>query len=247
MNGASKHLVLASIHDVSPRFEGEVDHLTDVLRPHVGNRLAMLVVPNHWGDAPVVPGSPFATRLRAWTDAGIEMLLHGFYHYDERRHDGALNRMRARFMTANEGEFLGLDGRAAAGRITEGRALIEDIIGRSIAGFVAPAWLYGKGSLDALADCAIPIAEDHWRVWSPARGEELARGPVITWASRTPLRLSLSLAAAAVLRHAPVPLLRIAVHPPDSRHPGLMASIKATLQSATKNRSTSRYSDLLIL
>ena len=56
------------------------------LQPHVGSRLAMLVVPNHWGDAPIVPGSPFATRLRAWADAGIEMFLHGFFHRDDARH-----------------------------------------------------------------------------------------------------------------------------------------------------------------
>ena len=40
-------LLLASIHDVSPRFETEVDRLRDMLTPFVGDRLAMLVVPNH--------------------------------------------------------------------------------------------------------------------------------------------------------------------------------------------------------
>ena len=48
-------IVLASVHDVSPRFESEVDRLLDLLAPHVGNRLAMLVVPNHWGESPIVP------------------------------------------------------------------------------------------------------------------------------------------------------------------------------------------------
>ena len=90
-------------------------------------------------------------------------------------------------------------------RISDGRALIEDVIGRPIAGFIAPAWLYGPGAHEALADCAMPIAEDHMRVWSPATGAELARGPVITWASRTRLRLASSLAAAAALRRLPTP------------------------------------------
>ena len=72
-----QRLLLASIHDVSPRFEGEVDRLLDALAPHVGDKLAMLVVPNHWGDSPIVPGSPFAHRLRAWAESGIEMFLHG--------------------------------------------------------------------------------------------------------------------------------------------------------------------------
>src|SRR5207237_571854 len=99
-------LLLASVHDVSPRFEGEVDRLLDVLAPHVGTRLAMLVVPNHWGDAPIVPGSPFASRLRAWADHDIEIFLHGFTHRDQAQYSGAADRVRARFMTASEGEFL---------------------------------------------------------------------------------------------------------------------------------------------
>src|SRR6478752_7529554 len=129
-------LLLASIHDVSPRFEGEIDRLIDLMGPKLGERFAMLVVPNHWGDAPIVPGSPFATRLRSWADKGIEIFLHGFTHRDEAQHSGAADRVRARFMTASAGEFLGLSGADAFARIAEGRALIEGVIGRPVDGFV---------------------------------------------------------------------------------------------------------------
>lgn len=216
-----------------------------MLGRHVGNRLAMLVVPNHWGDAPIVPGSPFATRLRGWADQGVEMFLHGYYHKDDTRHEAGPDKLRARFMTAGEGEFLGLSRAEAAARINDGRSLVEDTIGRSIDGFVAPAWLYGGGALEALADAAVPLAEDHFRVWSPASGQQLASGPVITWASRTRMRLASSLAAAAVLRHAPLEVLRIGVHPPDVRHPALVRSIGKTLGWATRSRRPARYSDLL--
>lgn len=245
MSTTRSRLLLASIHDVSPRFEGEVDRLLDLLRPSVGARLAMLVVPNHWGDAPIIPGSPFAARLRAWADAGVEMFLHGFTHRDDSRHAAAAERIRARLMTANEGEFLGLSQAEAATRIGEGRALIEDVIGRPITGFIAPAWLYGEGALEALRRVGVPIAEDHFRVWSPASGKQLARGPVITWASRTRLRLISSLVAAAGLRHAPLDVLRIGVHPPDGRHPVLVRSIQKTLNFAMRDRRTARYADLL--
>ena len=241
----ANRLLLASIHDVSSRFEGEVDRLTDLLAPHVGTRLAMLVVPNHWGDTPIVPGSAFASRLRSWADQGIEMFLHGFTHRDEAEYSGAADRMRARFMTASEGEFLGLSRAEAAARIKDGRALIEGVIGRPIDGFVAPAWLYGDGAREALRQSAIPLAEDHLRVWSPATGAELAWGPVITWASRTRFRLLSSLAAAAALRHAPLRVLRIGVHPPDVRHPALVGSIGRTFTAARRNRRAARYRDLL--
>jgi len=188
MSLACPRLLLASIHDVSPRFESEVDRLLDLLAPHVGTRVAMLVVPNHWGDAPIVPGSPFAGRLRSWAEQGIEMFLHGFTHRDEAQYSGTADRARARLMTAGEGEFLGLSRVEAAARINDGRALIEGVIGRPIDGFVAPAWLYGEGARDALEQSAIPLAEDHLRVWSPATGNQLAWGPVITWASRSARR-----------------------------------------------------------
>ena len=239
-----ERLLLASIHDVSPRFESEIDRLMDLLSPHVGERLAMLVVPNHWGEAPIVAGSLFASRLRHWADGGVEMFLHGYFHRDQARHGGA-DGLRARFMTAGEGEFLGLSQTAAASRIAEGRALLEDVIGRPIDGFVAPAWLYGKGALAALAECGIPIAEDHMHVWSPSTGTRLARGPVITWASRTPLRLASSLVAAAALRSAPPRVLRIGVHPPDCRHPKLVRSIDKTFGKAVKSHRPARYADLL--
>jgi len=245
MSTGREQLLLASIHDVSPRFEGEVDRLVAQLAPFVGNRLAMLVIPNHWGSAPIIPGSAFAARLRAWADAGMEIFLHGYFHRDQSGHRGKADRLRARFMTAGEGEFLGLSLEDASCRIVEGRSLLEDVIGRRIDGFVAPAWLYGEGSRAALFECGIPIAEDHLSVWSPATGAKLASGPVITSASRTRLRLASSLLAAAALRRAPIEVLRIGVHPPDCRHPSLVRSIERTFRRAAGRRRVARYGDLL--
>jgi predicted deacetylase len=204
----------------------------------------MLVVPNHWRTGRIRPGSPFASRLRAWSDSGVEILLHGYYHRDDQEHRG-VNRLRANFMTAREGEFLGLPKAQAAKRIADGRRLLEDIIGHPVAGFVAPAWLYGPGAHAALAESGLHVAEDHWRVWSPATGRVLAKGPVITWASRTPARLASSLAAAAMLcRFAPQNVLRIAVHPGDCGSPALLESIRKAFTAASANRSPARYLDL---
>jgi len=245
MTAPPRRLLLASIHDVSPRFESEVDRLLDLLAPHVGKRLAMLVVPNHWGDAPIVRGSSFATRLRDWADQGIEMFLHGYFHRDTAGYRTGADRLRARLLTAGEGEFLGLSRAEASNRIAAGRMLIEDVIGRPTAGFVAPAWLYGNDAHEALRQAAIPIAEDHFSVWSPATGRRLATGPVITWASRTRLRLVSSLTASAALGRAPIQVLRIGVHPPDVHHPALLHSIGKTFATAAKRRRLARYSDLL--
>ncbi|KQN92538.1 polysaccharide deacetylase [Sphingomonas sp. Leaf231] len=234
--------LLASIHDVSPRFESEVDLLLDRLAPFVGRRAAMLVVPDHWGSAPLTPA--FAARLRGWANAGIEMFVHGWCHRDHTEHRG-ITAIKARRMTAGEAEFLGLNRDEALTRMRRGRALIEDATGRATAGFIAPAWLYSDGARAALIDAGFALAEDHARVWAPG-GDVLARGPVITWASRTDARALSSLVAAAVLRRAlqPLPTVRVAVHPGDVTRPALLRSIDRTF-AAFGGRIASAYADLL--
>jgi predicted deacetylase len=238
--------LFVSIHDVGPRSETEVDRLLDLIRPHASNRIAMLVVPNMWGVAPIRAGSPFASRLRQWAELGHEVFLHGFYHRDTAFYPKFADHLRAKWMTAGEGEFLGLGRGEARARIEAGRTLIESITGQPIAGFVAPAWLYGRPALDELRACGMPLAEDHWRVWSPATGVVLSRSPVITWASRSAARLRASLMAAAILRRAPVRDLRVGVHPGDCSSPRLLRSIANTLAVAARRRVPAAYSELTL-
>ncbi|WP_313803959.1 DUF2334 domain-containing protein [Sphingobium sp.] len=240
--------LLFSIHDVGPRFETEVDLLLDRVAHHVGPaELAMLVVPDHWGRHPLVADCSFAARLRAWAEAGVSMFVHGWFHRDMAVHRDALARFKARHMTAGEGEFLGLDSGTAVRRMQDGRDLIEQITGRPVAGFIAPAWLYGAPALDALGQCGFALAEDHMKVWHPPSGRVLARGPVITWASRSRARIASSLLAARLLppllRHAPV--ARVAVHPGDAHVPALLASIDRVLRRLGRTHRPARYGDLL--
>jgi len=240
-------LLLASIHDVSPRFERETDILAELLaRKLNGPRFAMLVVPDHWGNSPLSQAPAFQRRLREWSDSGVEMFVHGWFHRDLATHSG-FARLKARTMTASEGEFLGLSEDAAGQRMADGKSLIEDIIGRAAAGFVAPAWLYGKGARHALAASGFALAEDHLRVWQPATGQVVARGPVVTWASRSRSRQLGSLAFAGLARHAlqRMKVARVAVHPGDAAVPELLSSIENTLEVFGERRLAARYADLL--
>lgn len=245
---ASERLLLASIHDVGPKFEREVDGLADRLAHLLGGpRFAMLVVPDHWDEAPLSRSPAFRRKLRDWSEAGVEMFLHGWRHRDDSVHHGRLATIRARHMTAGEGEFLGLARAEACRRMQAGRAIVEDAIARPVAGFIAPAWLYGDGARAALVDEGFALAEDHFRVWRPADGRILARGPVITWASRSRTRIASSLAFATLAQrvlHA-LPVVRIAVHPGDTTQPRLLDSIDATVSCFASRRAIGRYRDLL--
>ncbi len=239
--------LLVSIHDVSPQFEPAVDRLYGQLTRLVGGPIAMLVVPDFWGKAPLAGAPAYRAKLRAWAEAGVEMLLHGWSHRDDTpRHNGGFASWKARHMTAGEGEFLGLSREEAVRRLRDGRAAVEDAIGRPVTGFVAPAWLYGQGAREALAEERFEVAEDHFRVWRPGDGAIVARGPAITWASRTRARTASSLAFAAFARRAlaPLPTLRIAVHPGDVRKHSILDSIEKTLRVSAVGRQCARYADL---
>ncbi|WP_445191896.1 DUF2334 domain-containing protein [Sphingomonas sp. Tas61C01] len=244
---ADRRLVV-SIHDVSPTFADPIEQLAETVgRILEGPRFAMLVVPDHWGTAPLDRSPAFVRRLRRWADAGVEMFLHGLVHRDTSAHRSAAAGLKARYMTAGEGEFLGLGADEAEHRMRSGRDIVEDAIGRPVAGFIAPAWLYGPGAMAALKTCGFALAEDHFRVWQPATGAIVARGPVITWASRSNARTASSLAVAAAARALPdwLPTLRVAVHPGDVTKASLMTSIDRTLRTLASRRTITRYADLL--
>jgi predicted deacetylase len=239
--------LLVSIHDVGPRFSDQIERLAGRLANTLGDpHFAMLVVANHWGDSPLAGNRTFAQKLRRWADQGVEMFVHGWFHRDEAAHSG-LARFKARHMTAGEGEFLGLSVDEARRRMAAGKTLLEDITGREAAGCIAPAWLYGPGAMEALATSGFVLAEDHMRVWHPATGATLARGPVVTWASRSVMRTASSLAFATVARTAlrPLETVRVAVHPGDLSKPSILTSIDRTLEALTAKRAVSRYSALL--
>jgi len=240
--------LLLSIHDVAPCFESQVDELADLLAGLVGGpRFAMLVVPDYWERSALRAAPAFQARLRAWADSGVEMFVHGWTHKDAASHRGAAA-VKARHMTGGEGEFLGLDHAEAARRMRDGAALIADITGRAPAGFIAPAWLYGEGAREALRESGFALAEDHMRVWRPADpGRNLVRGPVVTWASRSPSRTASSLAFAALARRGLHGLrtVRIATHPGDVSKASLIASIRATVTAFAGRRQVGRYADLL--
>ncbi|MBX9885912.1 MAG: DUF2334 domain-containing protein, partial [Novosphingobium sp.] len=192
---ASRLRLFASIHDVSPRFEREVDALYDRLSGLLGSpRLAMLVVPDFEDAAPLTANPAYRAKLRGWADAGVEMFLHGWCHRDDSLRRGFMQK----HMTAGAGEFAQLTRETAAQRLRDGQKVVEDAIGRPVAGFVAPAWLYSAGALAALADEGFALAEDHLKVWSPATGRVVAKGPVITWASRSKSRILSSLLVASL-------------------------------------------------
>jgi predicted deacetylase len=240
--------VHVAVHDVALAHRARLERIDALLaRLGVGARYSMLLVPDYHRQGRLDADPAFVSWLRGRAAAGVEMLLHGYSHLDESRHEGLAARWKAGQMTAGEGEFLGIGGDEALRRLVGGRSIVEAAAGAPVAGFVAPAWLYGAQARQALARAGLRLAEDHWAVWSPADGRRLLRSPVVSWASRTPWRLRTSVwwsrAATTLLR--PLAVVRVGIHPFDVDHPRLEREIERTLSALLRNRRPMLLADLL--
>lgn len=235
--------LLLSIHDVTPAHGGHIARLEAEIAAITGGSAtyAMLVVPDFHGRAPIVGNATFRAWLRARSAAGVEMLLHGWSHRDD-----APTGFRARHMTAAEGEFANLPHAEATRRLTAGRALLQDILGAPVTGFVAPAWLYSAAAKAAVADLGFRVAEDHMRVWSPVDGRVLARGPVVSYASRSPARMwsSLAWSRVATTLLGGLGAARVALHPGDVGEPRLVAELRRAIGALLERRQLGRYDAL---
>ncbi len=239
--------LLFSVHDVSPRHFDRLRRI-DKFLDDVGlaNRYAMLVVPDFWKKWPIEGFPEFQSWLRTKADAGVEIILHGFNHLDDTRHASLGDRFKASFLTAREGEFLGLSREEATSRLIHGRRVLEAATGREITSFIAPAWLYGEAAKTALHDLGFTIAEDHWRVWSPMTNHVLLRSPVISYASRSKARVASSIAWSRIATTALKPLdtVRVALHPHDLDVDSLVVELTRVMSEFLGCREPIRYRDL---
>lgn len=245
--------VHVSIHDVSPRYAAEVEHAILLCRAR-GVNPALLVVPNHHGQAPLDQAPDFVHRLRQLGQEGSQILLHGLYHETDRAparffvgdpRTSFGRWLRQSVASAGEAEFGELSLAEAASRLDAGMSMFTEL-GLPVHGFVPPAWILPRRLLPALAKRRIRHTENHFGVIDPVTGRRRASA-VMNFATRTRMRLLTSVTyvrAARALRHA-LPL-RIAIHPKDLRSPLALRETVRLLDWA-KGDFIQRVEDLLEL
>ena len=236
---------LYSLHDVTPAKEALVFQAIAHLRSLGVAHLALLVVPDFHGRADLRDHPGFCRQLREHIAPGDEILLHGYFHLADVAPRPALRRLAAAALTAGEGEFHDLDYAAASQRLRQGLEVLQEALGLRPSGFVAPAWLQNAAVRRAVADAGLAFCEDQLRIW-PAQGAPIA-APALSFASRSPLRLWGSLAAAEVTSRL-LPRLavsRVAIHPNDYREPALCAAIGRVVARWQETAQTSRYAEVL--
>ncbi len=239
--------LLVSVHDVSPAHWKEVADLVDAVRSAGIDRFSMLVVPRYHGEYHLGRYPDFCGWLADLAGEGAEMVLHGLTHEEVRPAAGALDGIRAALFTRGEGEFLGLGCREATARLEEGKCIMEDCLGVSPYAFVAPAWLYGAGTMDALKQTGFRVAESRWRIWSPSLGMTMTRMPVANYVHGRPLKELAALFWVRMYRHLArgKSTVRLALHPSDAKDSDSLRNVVGLIEELARDRERFVMSDFL--
>jgi len=238
--------LLVAIHDVTPALNAECRQLWQMCAAH-GIAPALFVVPNWHGEWPIARNRPFVQWLRDCEMEGAEIFLHGERHDEVGSRRGWRDELRAAGRTDREGEFLTLDGIEATQRISRGATLLTEL-GLSPIGFVAPAWLAHEESYRAAARLGLRVSETERGVRVHDRAM-MIDAPAVRWSARTGFRARVSawLAGWRWRIHqswSQTPLIRVALHPADVKHPATLRSVVRELSRWSQARHTWRYAQL---
>lgn len=209
--------VCVVLHDVAPQTWTLYQPFV-ALADRLGVPLTLLVVPDFHGQGDLRRHADFVAALDVRRNRGDEIALHGYRHADDGRLRGDPLDFFMRRIYTREAEFYRLDATAAGERLRQGLAMFAQF-GWQPAGFVAPAWLTGRGGQAALSASTLRYTS------SPSALIDLRNGrshpaPGLVWSARSPWRRALSQAVNRVWlhRYRSARLLRLGLHPVDMQH-----------------------------
>ncbi len=221
---ATQRWLCVSIHDVAPATWSDCLRLLEAVRAVAPDLpLTWLLVPRYHGDAASSPAMEQA--LSQLLAEGHELALHGYTHLDTAApRPGWRDHFLRRTYTQGEGEFAALGEQEALHRIDLGLAWFVRH-GWPVDGFVPPAWLASAGTRRALRQRPFIYTTSISRFYF-LPGERSACSPSLMYTARNRagrcISPSLARAVALSLALLRAPLVRLALHPADARHPALL-------------------------
>jgi len=234
--------LVVSLHDVSPLTQTLCESILTQLLELGVRQTSLLVIPNHQRQAPITQDASFRSWLARKVDADHEPVLHGYFHQRQRKgEDSLFSRLTTEIYTAGEGEFFDLSAGEASDRLQSG---LEDLafLPRKVAGFIAPAWLLGAESEIAVRKLGFRYTTRLSCVQIFGRAGEV-RSRSLVWSTRASWRALMSLAwnRGLAITTAQAPLIRIAIHPPDVRHPAVWRQIRQLVTRMSQGRECVSY------
>ena len=235
-----------TVHDVSPAHANALRQIHSALVQLGVVRYSMLVVPDYHGKWPLEEYPEFCEWLKELARNGVEIVLHGYRHEGGSAGLRLMDRIRSALFTRNEGEFLDLDERSAGKLLKTGREVLKKVLGIEVQGFVAPAWLYSRGTIAALKKAGFTFTENRMRIWDPETGRTILRMPVVNYAGGGSLKRSL---AAFWVRVSGIVLegsetVRFAIHPGDFEADAVKKGVRKQLEILLRERATVSFKDI---
>jgi uncharacterized protein len=225
-----------SIHDVAPDTWSRCRLLLQAIHAVANIPVTLLAVPNYHRHNNYTY-SQFDRLLEKRLSLGDELALHGYSHLDEGMAPANLwNKFVRKIYTQGEAEFYAIDTDEARRRLNLG----IDWFDRNhwpITGFVAPAWLLGKGSWQALKEFPFRYTTT-MRQFHVLPQHAAIRSPSLVYGARNFCCKQLSFARNAILNHSlqDVPILRIGLHPNDVLHPDIVKNVQQLLEQFLEHR-----------
>jgi uncharacterized protein len=246
MHSAERRSVCISVHDVAPATWPRCARLLAMLDACGAGPVTLLVVPDFHQRGRIDRHPWFVRAIDERRARGDEVALHGYYHEDDAPPPrGPRAWIERRVLTQREGEFAALDAEEALARLERGAALMAEL-GWPVRGFVAPAWLLGRGARIALARGGFAYTTTRSGIyrlpdWTYTFSPSLVCTVRSAW--RRSMSQALNAATFALARRGPV--LRLSLHPVDAEHPEVMAQWRGWVARALRTHAPATKSQWL--
>ena len=146
-----KYLIV-SIHDAAPPFLDELKALSAWLDQKSILPRSIKVIPDYLGRWNILEHRKFLDWVLSEKSKGSEIIQHGYNHKADAQKKGFSDRLRDKYITKNDAEFLKSDYKKARERIEKGKQIMEKA-GFTCSGFTSPTWYQSKDTAQAIQDC----------------------------------------------------------------------------------------------
>jgi predicted deacetylase len=232
--------LLVSLHDVSPLTLAECRRATALFRARglAASDLTCFVIPFHEGRVAIDQDPATLDFLRALSEGGATIVMHGLTHRMAGRVWSPGGWLRAHLFARGQGEFFRSDAVDAGRRLQQGGEIFRRAgLDRALRGFIPPAWLLSRAARDVVARAGFEFYEIFAGI---VRGDRLLPSRVIGWGSLSSVEArATALYAGWQCRRAAVDT-RLAVHPADLARPSQHRAVdRALARLLTKMRPMS--------
>lgn len=147
--------LVVSVHDVTPKYKGELTEIVAELDRVGIDKRSVLVVPNWENEHDLRRDVAFVSWLHDLKASGDEIVLHGYSHKSTKRkrhYKNPFQRFMGEVFAQGTGEFQNLTYEEARQKLQDGKRVFSDVELDDVVGFVAPAWLTNKDVERTLKD-----------------------------------------------------------------------------------------------